>query len=283
MILIADSGSTKTQWCKITEKSIDILVNTTGINPFLLSLDEIISSIRPVSADVKEDGLTAIYFFGAGCAIPSSKQKIGSALYEVFECHNIIVDSDIIGSCLSLAGNTPAIVAMLGTGSNSCLWNGDHIEQQIPSLGYILGDEGAGVSIGKQLVSDFLKKQMPLDLRLKFIEKYDVSVEIVLERVYRMQMPNQYLAGFAPFIDQFPEHPYCVKLVDQQIESFIVRNLLSYDKKEHLNIHFSGSIAFAYQSVIHKMCRKHKLKAGKIEKEPIHELAAYLRKKNYNQ
>jgi glucosamine kinase len=281
MILIADSGSTKTQWCKVTENSIDVLVNTTGINPLMLSLDEIISSIRPVSAEVREDGLSAIHFFGAGCAVPKSKQKIGSALYEIFGCDNIFVDSDMIGACLSLAGNTPAIVAMLGTGSNSCLWNGDHIEQQTPSLGYVLGDEGAGVSIGKQLVADFLKKQMPLDLRLKFIEKYDVSVEIVIERVYRMQMPNQYLAGFAPFIDLFPDHPYCVKLVDQQIENFIVRNLLSYDKIDRLDVHFCGTIAFTYREIVKKFCKKHALKTGKIVKEPIHNLAKFIQQKNF--
>jgi len=212
MILVAESGSTKTQWCAVFPDRIEVLENTPGINPVFLTGEEIEGIIRPVSGGIDPLVLDAVYFFGAGCASISTKEKIGKAIFSVFDVPEIIIDSDLIAACLSLAGNRPAIIGILGTGSNSCLWNGAEIEERTPSLGYILGDEGGGVSIGKQLVSDFLKKQMPVDLQVKFSETYDISVENVVERVYQLPLPNRYLAGFAPFVENNRMHNYCNKL-----------------------------------------------------------------------
>jgi N-acetylglucosamine kinase-like BadF-type ATPase len=180
-----------------------------------------------------------------------------------------------------LAGNKPAIIGLLGTGSNSCLWNGSEIEYKVPSLGYILGDEGGGVSIGKQLISDFLKNQMPLYLRIKFIEKYDVSAEIVLERVYQMQMPNRFLAGFAPFIENNINEIYCQTLLNDQFDCFLKRNILQYKNAEKLDLHFCGSIAYVHREYLINSCEKYNLKIGKIVKEPLDDLAQFLKDKFY--
>lgn len=279
MVLIAESGSTKTQWCALTIDQAENLVNTQGINPVLQSSDEIEGIIRPVSAEIDKKDVGAVYFFGAGCASKSAKEKIWKAIYAVFGCDNIVVDTDLIAACLSLAGDSPAMIGLLGTGSNSCLWNGREIAERVPSLGYILGDEGGGVSIGKQLVSDFLKNQMPLNLRLKFIEKYDVSAEIVIERVYQMPMPNRYLAGFAPFAEVNINDEYCKLLVKKQFNDFVVRNILQYRKHSDFEIHFCGSIAYSHSDILKEVCNNHSIKVGKIVKEPINDLALYLKKK----
>ncbi len=279
MILVAESGSTKTQWCIVGVEKIEFLVNTQGINPLFLSSDEIEVIIRPVSAGVDLGEIHAVYFFGAGCSTLLSKEKIGKAIFDIFKCGEIFVDSDLIAACLALAGDRPAIMGLLGTGSNSCLWNGREIEQKVPSLGYILGDEGGGVSIGKQLVSDFLKNQMPLDLRVKFHEKYDVSVDIAIERVYQMPMPNKFLAGFAPFAEIFIKEEYCRTLVRNQFETFIKRNILQYMRYSDLEILFCGSIAFSHYDILQEVCSELGLRIGKVVKEPINDLALYLQKK----
>jgi N-acetylglucosamine kinase-like BadF-type ATPase len=277
MILVADSGSSKTQWCAVFPDRIEELQNTPGINPLLLNSDEIESIIRPVSAEINISEIDAVYYFGAGCSSITLKEKIGRALFSIFESKEIIVDTDLLAACLSLAGNKPAIIGLLGTGSNSCLWNGSEIEFKIPSLGYILGDEGGGVSIGKQLISDFLKNQMPLNLRIKFIEKYDVSSEIVIERVYQMQMPNQFLAGFAPFIESNIKEVYCQTLLNDQFDCFLKRNILQYKNAIEFDLHFCGSIAYVHREYLVAACEKYHLKIGKIVKEPLDDLALYLK------
>ena len=282
MILVAESGSTKTQWCAIYADHIEKLNNTSGINPLLLSSDEIEGIMRPVLAGINLKDIDSVYYFGAGCSSVAIKEKIGKAIITIFQCSDIIIDTDLLAACLALAGDKPAVIGLLGTGSNSCLWNGSEIEFKVPSLGYILGDEGGGVSIGKQLVADFLKNQMPLDLRILFIEKYDVSVEIVLERVYQMQMPNRYLAGFAPFIEQNINHEYCLNMVSYQFESFIKRNILQYKNVTKFELDFCGSIAFVHQNQLKDVCRKYGLNLKRIVKEPLDDLSIYLKNKLYS-
>jgi glucosamine kinase len=277
MILVAESGSTKTQWCAISAGEVLFLKNTPGINPILLSVEEIESIIRPVSSSVKIGFIDSVYFFGAGCSSISSKEKVGKAIFSIFECPEIIVDSDLIAACLALSGNKPGIVCLLGTGSNSCLWNGEAIETKAPSLGYILGDEGGGVSIGKKLVSDFLMKRMPNDIWMAFSEKFDVSVEKVIERVYQSTMPNRYLASFAPFAEQHIDSDYCFSLVCNQFEIFIQDNVLKYKAYKKLETYFCGSIAFAHKQQLLTICNKYSVKVGEIVKEPLKGLADFLK------
>lgn len=279
MILIAESGSTKTQWCLIDSDRLEDLVNTPGVNPFNLRSNEIESIIRPVSAGFDTYRLKKIYFFGAGCSTKKNQDKIAEALNNVFHCNNIEVDTDLKAACMSLAGDQSGLIGLLGTGSNSCIWDGKQIVENIPSLGYVLGDEGGGVSIGKQMVADYLKKQMPSHLRKKFAEKYSISTEFVLERVYQMQMPNRYLAGYAPFAEENIEDDYCRKIVFNQFKLYVERNLMLYDDPQKYELFFCGSIAYSHQDILTEICNYHGLQIKKVVKEPINDLAVYFKNK----
>ncbi|MBN2805283.1 MAG: ATPase, partial [Prolixibacteraceae bacterium] len=269
MLLIAESGSTKTQWCLIDYDRMEDLVNTPGVNPFNLTSLEIEGIIRPVSIGVNSHELEMIYFFGAGCSTAKNKEKIRTALFNVFHCNNIVIDTDLKAACLALAGDEPGMIGLIGTGSNSCIWDGRNIVQNVPSLGYVLGDEGGGVSIGRQLVADYLKNLMPQHLMEKFTRKYDVTIEFVLERVYQMQMPNRYLAGYAPFAEENIDDPYCQNIVTRQFSSFIERNMLLYPNCSSYKLSFCGSIAYSHRDILETICEKHQLKIDKIVKEPI--------------
>lgn len=281
MILIAESGSTKTQWCLVNSEKTEYLVNTPGINPIILSKNEIESIIRPVSASFDLNKLDAVYFFGAGCSIPKSIQKIETTFTIIFKCKNIKVDTDLKAACYALAGEKPGIIGLLGTGSNSCLWDGQKIEQKIPSLGYILGDEGGGVSIGKQLITDYLKHQMPELIRRAFFEKYNITTDYVLERVYQSPMPNRFLAGFAPFIEENIENDYCRMIIYIQFEKYLRRNILLYNNPNQYDLYFCGSIAFYHKDILEELCKKYELNLKLVIKEPISELIKYLKKINH--
>lgn len=278
MFLVAESGSTKTQWCIIHKNGIDYLVNTPGINPVNLSTAEIESIIRPVSVRIEPEKLEAIYYFGAGCSSDNSIKKIGTALYRIFSCKNIFIDTDLKAACLALAGNSSALIGLLGTGSNSCIWDGKKIVENLPSLGYILGDEGGGVSIGKQLVTDYLKKYMPADLRQKFADDYDITREYVIERVYQSPMPNKFLAGFAPFAEKHIDNEYCNNLIYNQFDNYIERNILMYNNAKQYPVSFCGSIVYFHRDIMTALCKKHDLHIEKIVKEPINKLAEYIQK-----
>ena len=278
MILIAESGSTKTQWCLVDKGHIEILVNTPGINPFILSVPEIESIIRPVLSGLDNTQPEKIYFFGAGCSVPSTIQRIQKALFSIFECKDIEVDTDLKAACLALSGDRPGLIGLLGTGSNSCKWDGKQIAEKIPSLGYVLGDEGGGVSLGKQLIADYLKLQMPEHIHTLFAQKYTISATYVLERVYQTPMPNRYLAGFAPFIEENIKEQYCHSIVQEQFKSYLERNLLLYRDFDQYETYFCGSIAYFHRDVLKELGQRYKLKIKKIVKEPINDLALYFQK-----
>lgn len=278
MYLIAESGSTKTQWSLVDKDNILKLVNTSGINPLNLTPTEIQTYIRPVSNYVEKQRIDAVYFFGAGCASPTAIRKIESALSETFKCEKIFVDSDLIAACLALAGTKKGIVGLLGTGSNSCVWDGVKVAVKIPSLGYVLGDEGGGVAIGKQLLTDYLKFQMPPLIRDKFAEKYKITAEKVVERVYQMPMPNRYLAGFAPFAEANIDDTYCYNVVKSQFESFFKKNIFLYPDYQTKDLYFCGSIANAHSDILDSIVAENGLKIKKIVKEPIDGLAEYFQK-----
>lgn len=275
MILVAESGSTKTQWCLITPNHIKNLVNTPGINPFTLTNNEIKTIMRPISGCIEPNQLQKIYFFGAGCSTSANKEKIKNALANTLFCTNIEVDTDLKAACISLAGNKEGLIGLLGTGSNSCIWDGEKIIDNIPSLGYILGDDGGGVSIGKQLVADYLLKKMPQQLLEIFDNKYSITRDIVVERIYQRPMANRYLASFAPFAKENIDNEYCQQLIHYEFNNFIERNIMLYPNYKRHNLYFCGSTAYVHQNILKEICRKHNLQIKDIVKEPITNLANY--------
>jgi N-acetylglucosamine kinase-like BadF-type ATPase len=279
MLLVAESGSTKTQWNLVTPLRIKELIKTPGINPVLQSTEEIETILRPICAELELNEIKQIHFFGAGCATTELRKKVAQACFNVFNCKELFVESDMIAACLALAADAPGIIGILGTGSNSCAWNGNAIDEQIPALGYIMGDEGGGVSIGKQLIIDYLKGLMPHSLGIHFGERYQVSKAIVIERVYQMQGANRYLASFAPFVDDFIENEYCYSLVKAQFRMFIIRNILQYSSLFERPVYCCGSTAHVHASILREVCSEFKLEIKNIIKEPIANLSEYLQKK----
>jgi len=275
MILIADGGSTKTEWV-VTENGKEIQrILTKGMNPYLQSEDDISAEVKTVLLpELKASTLDALYFYGAGCApqfIPMMQQTFEKAFENV---KKVEVYSDMLGACRGLSGKNPGIVCIIGTGSNSCYYDGEAIVTNVSPLGFILGDDGSGSALGKQLVGDLLKNQMPEGLKEKFLEQHDLTAPVIIERVYRQPFPNRFLAGFAPFIYQNLNVPEVRALALNGFKSFLNRNVKQYDYHQN-KVHFVGSIAFYFQELLQEAIKDCGMQMGTILKSPMDGLIEY--------
>ena len=275
MKLIADAGSTKADWILINNNHTVDKKRTNGINPFYQTADmisQLIKSELPFatdSASVKE-----VYFYGAGC-IPEKQPIVSSALKSVFASATIEVDSDLLGAARALCGHSEGIACILGTGSNSCLYDGTNITQNTPPLGFILGDEGSGAFLGKALVSDFLKRQMPDSIAELFADKYHLTAKEAVENVYRQPLPNRYLAQFTPFLSGNIAEPYCYNLVFDAFIAFFARNIVHYPDYHTLPIAFTGSVAYHFADVLEVAAYDFGLNFSHIAQAPIESLVEF--------
>ena len=201
MILIADSGSTKTDWVLCDSGNIITRIKTQGLNPTIQSSEAILAVlVEELAGKLDTDAPESIFFYGAGCAYENANKRMLNALEAVFKTKNIHIHSDLLAAARALCGHEEGIACILGTGSNSCLFDGKEIIDNIPSLGFILGDEGSGAHLGRQLVGDCIKKQLSKNLREKFFKEYNLDKATILERVYHTPLPNRWLASFTPFM-----------------------------------------------------------------------------------
>lgn len=277
MILIADSGSTKTTWCILDKATGDKkFFQTSGINPFYQDEDTIVNMLQE-EFDAPERNFKALYFYSAGCANPEISQVAGNALDRFFQASAISVESDLMAAAHALCGDTEGIACILGTGSNSCHYNNGIIEERVSPLGFILGDEGSGGVIGKKLLADVLKKQLPEHVIQKFFERYPTNAGEILENIYKKPFPNRYAAGFTVFISENQDEPSLQGLLESAFEEFITRNILQYSKVESLPIHFTGSIAYHFKASLNKSLKKHDLIPGHIAQDPMPGLIDYHR------
>ena len=208
MILIADSGSTKTDWVLHDGTAIVLRTTTQGLNPTLQSAEDIYKVLsEELDGKIASDAPDTIYFYGAGCAYETADNRMKEALEQYFVTREIHIHSDLLAAARALCGHEEGIACILGTGSNSCLFDGEKITDNTPALGYILGDEGSGAHLGRQLVSDCIKKQLPSDLREKFLKTYNLDVPTILERVYHTPLPNRWLASLTPFLYENKKSP----------------------------------------------------------------------------
>ncbi|NDV55582.1 ATPase [Parabacteroides sp. 52] len=275
MILIADSGSTKTHWC-LAEQGVGIRqIVTAGANPYFQTIEEIIEELSvSLFPQIKEERLDAVYFYGAGCAFPEKNQILSQFLSEALHAP-VEVYSDLMGAARALCGKYPGIACILGTGSNSCLYDGVEIVEHTPALGFILGDEGSGAVLGKQLVSDCLKKQLPEHIIEKFMEQYGLTTETILERVYRQPFPNRFLAVLSGFLLENITEPSLHALVYNGFKAFLQRNVKPYKGSDKYPIHFIGSIAHFYQAVLREAILSEDMLPGIIVQSPIEGLINY--------
>jgi len=274
MILLADGGSTKTEWC-VTEHGKQVQrITTKGMNPYFQSEDEISSEIQSVLIpELKTTTFDALYFYGAGC-LPEKFPMMQRALGKHLDVKTIEVNSDILGAAHGLSGKNPGIVCILGTGSNSCFYDGEKIVTNVPALGFILGDEGSGAVLGKLLVGDVMKNQLPAELKEKFLQQFDLTQGIITERVYRQPFPNRFLASLSPFLAQNIEVPEMRALVLNAFKAFLNRNVKQYDYQNN-KVHFVGSIAYYYKEILEEAIGECGMQLGGIVKSPMEGLVWY--------
>jgi len=271
-VLIADSGSTKTTWCMVDkEKGIPSFVQpvqTQGLNPLYASDEEITEALQTVLAQTGEHDIDLVQFYGAGCS-GERIAKVEKALRKVFTpMTKVEVASDLLGACRALG---TGIDCILGTGAIAARYD-EKTDQMTPasSLGYILGDEGSGAWLGRNVLSDYLKEQMPARARKLFEQDFGIiGPEQAIQHVYQLPFPNRYLASFALFVGSHPDNDYCQKLAFEGIELFFKRNVLRLNPAQGEKVSFVGSVAFHLQSTIEAVAMLHDLKIGKILKEPI--------------
>ncbi len=284
MILIADSGSTKVHWCLVTASGQYSEVFTDGINPLFQTTiamqNSISNQLLPKIAPLLWAGtLTHIFFYGAGCT-PEKKGYVKTALEAVFKKAEVYVESDMLGAARGLLGHNAGVACILGTGSGSCFYNGETIEWCVPSLGYILGDEGSAAVLGKRLVGDLLKNQLGDDLKDAFFKEYETSMADIIEKVYRQPFPNRFLAKLSKFCADHIDDKRIHDLVYDHFVQFIRRNLVQYFQQptansQQLIANFVGSIAYYYKPILEEAMKAEGLPLGTILQDPIEGLKEY--------
>lgn len=275
MILIADSGSTKTDWCVIENGLPVRRVQTPGINPFFWTEEDVSEEIgESLLPEIKKYNIDTVFFYGAGCAFPDKIEMMRSAISKCIYDASVEVGSDLMAAARGLCGNKPGIACILGTGSNSCFYDGKEIKENVKPLGYILGDEGSGAVLGKLFVGDCLKNQIPPAMKEKFMTQFQLTQEIILEKVYKEPFPNRFLAGLSQFLSQNIEEKSIHDLVFGSFKSFFVRNVMQYDYK-HYKVNFIGSVAYYYRDVLTEAANALDIRLGKIIKSPMEGLIAY--------
>lgn len=276
MILIADSGSTKTDWGLIENGKLTKKIRTAGMNPFQMTEDEIRNEIKQnLVPELPAATLDEVHFYGAGCT-KEKQPVVERALKANFtitgECE---VASDMLGAARGICGHKPGIACILGTGSNSCSYDGQYLVKNVSPLGFILGDEGSGAVLGKLLVGDVLKNQMPKAVCDRFFEKFKLTPAEIIDRVYRQPKPNTFLASFVPFLEENIDEPKIYNLVKESFRSFLRRNVMQYDGWQTLPIGFNGSIAVFYKKPLVEALQEEGMHLGRIIQAPMEALAEY--------
>ncbi len=275
-ILIADSGATKCEWCLVEPKKNTQTVFTQGISPYFLNAAQIESILRnELLPYLKTDDVTNVYYYGTGCISADKALFVKKAIARVFTKPSIAVTHDLMAAAHSLCGTEKGIACILGTGSNSCYFNGKTMAKNSPGLGYVLGDEGSGASLGKKVLQYYLYHTFDEDLTYKFDLKYNTSNEEVLENVYRKPFPNRYLASFALFLAENRGHYMIENIIEDVLNDFFFTHLCKYGESWKYPISFVGSVAWGFKDVLKDLCAVYEFELGKILKNPMEGLVDY--------
>jgi N-acetylglucosamine kinase-like BadF-type ATPase len=281
MKLIAESGGTKTNWCVVTDLEEAEIISTIGLNPNFVSEDtfkEVLSS--EVLPALKNPSIEEVWFYGAGCAGKTMEKKVKDAIGSVLKSAEIYVLSDLVGAARGLLGTEKGFICMIGTGSNSGYYDGKNISANIPPLGFILGDEGSGASLGKKLLADFLRGIMPPHLAKEFRKDYGAEKDEIVSHVYRGIFPSRYIGGFVQFLKDHISDPYCRNLVTKAFEEFVERNLKLYKATGKTEIAVTGSVAWHFREILEEVFDKNDFIITSIARGPIEGLIRY-HKMNY--
>ena len=277
MILIADCGSTKIDWCVVENGEVKKQVFTSGINALLMTEEQIRETLaNELAQEVAEFEIESVYYYGAGCLFDDICANVRRAIAaNVPTAKTIEVHSDLVAAARALCGDREGIACILGTGSNSCFWDGEKIADNVSPLGYILGDEGSGAVLGKLLVGDVLKKQLPEELCEKFLKEYELDRQKIIESVYKRPAANRFLASLSPFLSKNIEEPAIHRLVLNAFKSFFVRNIENYKDYKNYAVSFVGSVAYYYREVLEEAAKAVDIKIGTVIKSPMEGLVKY--------
>lgn len=274
-ILIADSGSTKCEWCFL-QNGKKKLVETQGISPYFLNAAQIEQILQAeLLPGLKNGKIDAIYYYGTGCINPANSKLVHDAIKKYFPSAKIQVTHDVMGAARALCGKTSGIACILGTGSSSCYFDGKKIARNSPGLGYVLGDEGSGAYLGKKVLQYYLYNTFDEDLRYKFDAKYTTTHTEVLENVYKKPLPNRYLASFAIFLAENRNHYMIENILEDGLNDFFFTHLCKYREAWKKPIHFVGSVAYGFRDVLKELCRTYEFDLGRILKKPMEGLIEY--------
>lgn len=273
--IVADAGSTKTTWFRIFPDGRRDFAVTPGINPVLQDDEAIRHTLEEALAHpvFGHRADTCIYYYGAGC-LPDQCRHMEELIAGTTSCRHVEVKSDLWGAARALCGHQAGIACILGTGANSCRFNGTDITRHIAPLGYVLGDEGSGAALGKRLVADILKGLLPEDLRRDFHTTYGWDEADIIRKVYREPGANRFLASFSPFLKAHADHPAVQELLAECFDAFFARNVAPYAPGT-LPVHFTGSIAFHFRKAITQAAQRRHLRVGHFVKDPIEGMVKY--------
>lgn len=279
MIAIVDGGSTKCDWVILENDGTEVLkTETVGFNPNIIKPELITIEIEKNQALTKfKDYLENIFFYGSGCGTPENKLIVEREIQRVFSNAQIQVKEDLLAAAYSAYRGVPAIVCILGTGSNACYFDGETVKTELPSLGFLIGDEGSGSALGKQLVRHYFMKKLPPDLHQQFTEVYQLNIDDLLKNMYHNPRANAYMADFTRFIVDRKTHPYFQNFIYKELKNFLEFQVMPYEECRECEINFIGSIAYFFEDSLRAAASDFHFKIGTVVQRPIESLVNYHR------
>lgn len=275
-LLLVESGSTKTDWCILQKGKKTVHFKTSGINPNLQSAGDIeLLLSSELQWNPKKHHADAIAYYGAGTGNDAKKKELAAILAKHFGIKKIDVQCDMTAAARALCGDKKGMVAILGTGSNSCYYNGKKIAEKLPSLGYIAGDEGSGNYIGKRVLQYYAYNTFDTELKMAFEQLYGNDLTAIIHKLYHEPLPNRYLAGFVALLLQNRGHFMVENIIEDSLNEFFHHHILKYRQSWKLPLYFTGSVAFEFEDVIQNLCDQYEMELGIIEKSPMEKLVKY--------
>lgn len=276
MLLIADSGSTKVDWCFLKANGERKNFSSVGMNPYNITKENLIKEIEAaVVPNIEPNEVKQMHFYGSGCSTPQKQKEMTDIFQKYLPNTEIHIEDDLLGAARATCGRQSGVAAILGTGSNSCLYDGEKITENLPSLGYVLCDEGAGTNIGKLVLRNYLRHQMPQHLSEEFAKENPGEEADFLNRLYQGEVPNFYLASFAKFAITRQQDPYCRNLIIEAFDNFFKMQVTQYTNYNAEPINVVGSIGFHAQEVFKEVAKKYNMAVNKVIKAPLEALVEY--------
>ncbi|MFZ9846931.1 MAG: ATPase [Flavobacteriales bacterium] len=277
MIVVADMGSTKTDWSFIDTNKNIVKLSTKGFNPYFYSTEEIIVLLKPEFSKqtFNWNEITNVYFYGSGCSSKDKQRIVKNALAPFFPQADLFISHDLLASARAVCGKNKGIACILGTGANTCLYDGENIVANNPSLGFLLGDEGSGGDLGRELIKYYQYGELPKEIEEKFEKQYNINRQKLLDEVYSTKHPNAYCASFSTFVNENKSNPIIKQMIEERMQEFFKRHVTKYDGHQNIPINFVGSIAHYFEENLKTVAHTFNCKVGIIVKNPVDLLIAY--------